>query len=562
MNSQKKHLIEILQDHLVVSAEAANEVLALVSETGKSEYDTILERGLANETQLAEAIAAKYDAPMVVLNGLQIAEDIQSLVEYSVLRRHRVMPFAYAQDGTNTLYVAISDPMNITAIDDISIVTGMHVEPYVSTPTDIMSAIDRYYGRNATLSVAEQYTKEREKMNQEAEDDRVDEINNSPIVVIVNSMIEQAARQRASDIHVEALAESVRVRYRIDGVLYNRVKYASQLASAIIARIKIISGMDISEKRKPQDGRATYIVDHREYDIRVSCLPTVFGEKCVLRLQVKQDFTRDKRLLGFSDDELVKFDHLLAHPHGIVLITGPTGSGKSTTLYTALSELNAESTNIITVEDPVEANIDGINQVQVNTKADMTFANALRSILRQDPDIIMIGEIRDTETAMIAVQASITGHLVVSTLHTNSSASSITRLLDMGVDSYLIADSVVGIIAQRLVRRLCPHCKKKKFAEPNELAFMGLPADSKVELYESVGCQRCNQTGFTGRIGVYEILEVTPEIKYMISRKENANTIKKAAVANGMSTLRASAIRLALEGITSFRETLNVSFED
>lgn len=562
MASQKKHLIEILQDNLVVSADAVQEVLSLLAESGKSEQEIILERGFATEAQLAEAISAKYDTPMVILNGLQIPEDVQALVEYSVLRRHRVMPFAYAQDGTNTLYVAMSDPMDITAIDDISIVTGLHVEPYISTPTDIMSAIDRYYGRNETLSVAEQYTKEREKLNQESDTSRDDEINNSPIVVIVNSMIEQAARQRASDIHVEALAESVRVRYRIDGVLYNRIKYASQLASAIIARIKIISGMDISEKRKPQDGRATYIVDHREYDIRVSCLPTVFGEKCVLRLQVKQDFTRDKRLLGFSDVELKKFDHLLAHPHGIVLITGPTGSGKSTTLYTALSELNSESTNIITVEDPVEANIDGINQVQVNTKADMTFANALRSILRQDPDIIMIGEIRDTETAMIAVQASITGHLVVSTLHTNSSASSITRLLDMGVDSYLIADSVVGIIAQRLVRRLCPHCKRKKLAEPNELAFMGLSLDSKVDLYESVGCQRCNQTGFTGRIGVYEILEVTPEIKYMISRKENANTIKKAAIENGMSTLRASATRLALEGITSFRETLNVSFED
>jgi len=562
MASQKKHLIEILQDNLVVSADAVQEVLSLLAESGKSEQEIILERGFATEAQLAEAISAKYDTPMVILNGLQISEDVQALVEYSVLRRHRVMPFAYAQDGTNTLYVAMSDPMDITAIDDISIVTGLHVEPYISTPTDIMSAIDRYYGRNETLSVAEQYTKEREKLNQESDTSRDDEINNSPIVVIVNSMIEQAARQRASDIHVEALAESVRVRYRIDGVLYNRIKYASQLASAIIARIKIISGMDISEKRKPQDGRATYIVDHREYDIRVSCLPTVFGEKCVLRLQVKQDFTRDKRLLGFSDVELKKFDHLLAHPHGIVLITGPTGSGKSTTLYTALSELNSESTNIITVEDPVEANIDGINQVQVNTKADMTFANALRSILRQDPDIIMIGEIRDTETAMIAVQASITGHLVVSTLHTNSSASSITRLLDMGVDSYLIADSVVGIIAQRLVRRLCPHCKRKKLAEPNELAFMGLSLDSKVDLYESVGCQRCNQTGFTGRIGVYEILEVTPEIKYMISRKENANTIKKAAIENGMSTLRASATRLALEGITSFRETLNVSFED
>ena len=562
MNKQKKYLIEILADRMIVTEDVARDVIDLLSEGNKSEQELILERGLATESQLAEAISTKYDVPMVVLNGLVIPEDIQALVEYSVLRRHRVMPFAYAQDGTNTLYIAMADPMDLTALDDISIVTGLHVEAYVSTSTDIMSALDRYYGRSETLSVAEQYTKEREKLTQDEVDERAEEINSSPIVMIVNSMIEQAARQRASDIHIEALAESVRVRYRIDGVLYNRIKYASQLASAIITRIKIISGMDISEKRKPQDGRATYVVDHREYDIRVSCLPTVFGEKCVMRLQVKQDFTRDKRLLGFTDGELKKFDHLLANPHGIVLITGPTGSGKSTTLYTALSELNAESTNIVTVEDPVEANIDGINQVQVNTKADMTFANALRSILRQDPDIIMIGEIRDTETAMIAVQASITGHLVVSTLHTNSSASSITRLMDMGVDSYLIADSVVGIIAQRLVRRLCPHCKRKKLAEPNELAFFGLPVDQKVELYEQVGCQRCNHTGFTGRIGVYEILEVTPDIKYMISRKENANEIKQAAIKNGMSTLRNSAARLALEGITSFREVLNVSFEE
>ena len=562
MNKQKKYLIEILADHMVVSEEVVREVIDLLSESGKSEQELILERGLATEAQLAEAISTKYDVPMVVLNGLVIPEDIQALVEYSVLRRHRLMPFAYAQDGTNTLYIATADPMDITALDDISIVTGLHVEAYVSTATDIMSALDRYYGRSESLSVAEQYTKEREKLNQEESDERTDEINSSPIVMIVNSMIEQAARQRASDIHIEALAEAVRVRYRIDGVLYNRIKYASQLASAIITRIKIISGMDISEKRKPQDGRATYVVDHREYDIRVSCLPTVFGEKCVMRLQVKQDFTRDKRLLGFTDSELAKFDHLLSNPHGIVLITGPTGSGKSTTLYTALSELNAESTNIVTVEDPVEANIDGINQVQVNTKADMTFANALRSILRQDPDIIMIGEIRDAETAMIAVQASITGHLVVSTLHTNSSASSITRLMDMGVDSYLIADSVVGIIAQRLVRRLCPHCKRKKYAEPNELSFFGLPEGEKVELFEPTGCQRCNQTGFAGRIGVYEILEVTPELKYMISRKETANELKRVAVENGMSTLRNSAARLALEGITSFHEVLNVSFEE
>lgn len=563
MGKQKKHLIEILADNMLVPQSRVQEVIALIAESGKTEQEIILERGFVTEDQLAEAVATKYDIPMVVLNGLTIPESVQALVELSVLRKHRVMPFEYASDGTNTLYVATADPMNITALDDISIVTGMHVEPFVSTSRDIMSAIDRYYGRSETMSVAEQYAKEREKNTQDDDSDRIEaEINSSPIVVIVNSMIEQAARQRASDIHVEPLGDAVRVRYRIDGVLYNRVKYATQLASAIITRIKIISGMDISEKRKPQDGRATYSVDHREYDIRVSCLPTVFGEKCVLRLQVKQDFTRDKRLLGFDERELKQFDHLLSNPHGIVLITGPTGSGKSTTMYTALSELNRESINIVTVEDPVEANIDGINQVQVNTKADMTFANALRSILRQDPDIIMIGEIRDTETAMIAVQASITGHLVVSTLHTNSSASSITRLIDMGIDSYLIADSVVGIIAQRLVRRLCPHCKRKKYAERHELAFLGLPEDEKFEIFEPVGCQRCNQTGFFGRIGVYEILEVNSKIKYMISRSATANDIKQAAVENGMSTLRVSAARLVKEGITSFHEMLNVSFDE
>ena len=311
MNKQKKHLIEILAENMHVPQGRVQEVLALLAETDKNEQEIILERGIVSEDRLAEAIATKYDIPMVVLNGLSIPESIQSLVEISVLRKYRVMPFEFAADGSNTLYVATADPMNINALDDISIVTGMHVEPYVSTSSDIMSAIDRYYGRSETMSVAEQYAKEREKNAQNDEAERMEaEINSSPIVVIVNSMIEQAARQRASDIHVEPMEDAVRVRYRIDGVLYNRVKYATQLAAAIIARIKIISGMDISEKRKPQDGRATCTVDHREYDIRVSCLPTVFGEKCVLRLQVKQDFTRDKRLLGFND-----FCHLYRSYH-------------------------------------------------------------------------------------------------------------------------------------------------------------------------------------------------------------------------------------------------------
>ena len=320
--------------------------------------------------------------------------------------------------------------------------------------------------------------------------------------------------------------------------------------------------MDISEKRKPQDGRITMEIDKIEYDIRVSILPTVFGEKCVMRLAQKKALTRDKKELGFSDEELKAFDHILMNTNGIILVTGPTGSGKSTTLYTALSELNKEDVNIITVEDPVEANIDGINQVQVNNKADLTFASALRSILRQDPDIIMIGEIRDQETAQIAVQASITGHLVVSTLHTNSSASTISRLEDMGVESYLLADSVKGIIAQRLVRRLCLACKREHLLTEEQKAFMNIPAFRTVKIYEPCGCEKCANTGYKGRIGIYEIMTITPKLKSLISKGVDIEDINKAACDEGMHTLRQSAEKLVLEGVTSFQEMLKTTFEN
>lgn len=299
--------------------------------------------------------------------------------------------------------------------------------------------------------------------------------------------------------------------------------------------------MDISEKRKPQDGRITQVVDRQEFDIRASILPTVYGEKTVMRLTSKSGLTREKSQLGFREDELKQFDHILKNPHGIILVTGPTGSGKSTTLYTALSELNTEDVNIITVEDPVEANINGINQVHVNQKADLTFATALRSILRQDPDIIMIGEIRDGETAGIAVQASITGHLVVSTLHTNSTSASIGRLVDMGVESYLLADSVVGIIAQRLVRRLCPSCRKAVLADEEQKELLQVDKDQDFTIYEPCGCVQCDNTGYKGRIGVYEIMEVTPELRPLISHKASAEEIKQVALSQGMHTLRMSA---------------------
>jgi type IV pilus assembly protein PilB len=357
------------------------------------------------------------------------------------------------------------------------------------------------------------------------------------------------------------MEEYIRIRYRIDGVLQKKATYNVSVLSAIIARIKIIGGMDISEKRKPQDGRITQVVDHVEYDIRVSILPTVFGEKVVMRLTAKMALTREKSQLGLKPYELEQFDYILKNPHGILLVTGPTGSGKSTTLYTALSELNTNEVNIITVEDPVEANIDGINQVQVNTKADLTFASALRSILRQDPDIIMIGEIRDTETAAIAVQASITGHLVVSTLHTNSAASSITRLEDMGIESYLIADSVIGVIAQRLVRRLCPVCKQPKQATVEEKEFMGVNPDKELTIYEPCGCAKCDNTGFKGRIGVYEIMKMTPALKKIISRKEGADVLKEKAIEEGMRTLRMSGSEYVIDGTTSFSEAVRISFD-
>ena len=347
-------------------------------------------------------------------------------------------------------------------------------------------------------------------------------------------------------------------------MLYAAANYSLRLLPAIVARVKIISGLDISEKRKPQDGRFTAAVDRREYDIRVSTLPTVYGEKCVLRLNQKKALTRSKKGLGLSDEDMVKFDKILSHPNGIVLVTGPTGSGKSTTLYTALSELNNDMVNIVTVEDPVEANIEGINQVQVNVKAELTFANALRSILRQDPDIIMIGEIRDGETASIAVQASITGHLVVSTLHTNDTASSVTRLLDMGVESYLIADSTVGIIAQRLVRRLCTHCRRERELLEHEADYLELtPMErARQKIFEPVGCQRCNGTGYYGRIGVYEIMEITPRIRGMIARRAATDTIRQAAMEEGMLTLRQSVRRLVLDGTTAITEMHSISVED
>ena len=557
-------LLNYLLSKGYLSREAAEEVHKEHLEEGRSIRELLAEHGSVTEEQLLEALAAISRLPIIRLYEQNIPSEVRALVKGDLLRSHTMMPFAFDPDDPGMLWVAVNDPMNIRARDMIAIATKCRVKPYLATTSDILVNIDRYYGSDEMRQAAEQYTRGNSQDSSPEEELIREDINSSPVVMLVNSLVEQAVRQRASDIHVEAEPENVRVRCRVDGVLYQTATYNLRLLPAIVARIKIISGLDISEKRKPQDGRFTATVDHRDYDIRVSTLPTVYGEKCVLRLNQKKALSRSKSSLGLSDADLVKFDKILAHPNGIVLVTGPTGSGKSTTLYTALSELNNDTVNIITVEDPVEANIEGINQVQVNVKADLTFANTLRSILRQDPDIIMIGEIRDSETASIAVQASITGHLVVSTLHTNDTASSVTRLLDMGVESYLIADSTVGIIAQRLVRRLCPNCKKSRTVYPHEADYLGLEGKNRLKqkIFEKVGCQRCNGTGFYGRIGVYEIMEITPRLRGLIARRAPTDTLRDAAIEEGMLTLKQSARRLVLDGTTALQEMLSISVED
>lgn len=562
---RKKRLGDILISSGAISPEELMTALDEQKKKGKKLGETLIDSGILTELDIADALHRQLGVDMIRLEELVIPEDILRLVSESVLRKYNVIPFEFNMMNMNELRVAMSDPMDIYAIDDLAFITNLQIEPVVSTPTEISSAIDRYFGNAEAMKVAEQYTKEREekfKDSKKEEDINFDDdISNAPIVQLVNKIIEQAVRLRASDIHIEPMEYQVRIRFRVDGVLKAVMSYGTDLLAAIVTRIKIIGGMDISEKRKPQDGRITSVVDRSEYDIRVSILPTVFGEKVVMRLTSKQALTKDKKDLGFSDDELALFDSILKHPHGIILVTGPTGSGKSTTLYTALSELNVEGVNIITVEDPVEANIDGINQVQVNNKADMTFANALRSILRQDPDIIMIGEIRDGETAQIAVKASITGHLVVSTLHTNSASSTITRLEDMGIEPYLIADSVVGVIAQRLVRRLCPKCKQGRSASRYEKEMLGYPKEMPLTVYEPCGCTQCNNTGYWGRIGVYEIMAISQKIKDVISKHGSADDIEKAALDEGMHTLRLSASKFVIDGITSYSEMERISFD-
>ena len=557
---QRKRLGDQLVDAGLITEEQLSKALEEQKNTKTKLGETIMAMGMVSDADFAKFMHNSQGFELATDDDLkEVDPKAIEMVSDEVIKKHEVIPFGF--ESITEIKVAMSDPMNLAIIDDITMVTGLDVVPYYAPQKMINIYLDKMYGKQETSDAARQF--EEEHAAEYAQNDTVEEedtVGESPIVKIVRSMIQQAVREGASDIHIEPLEHSVRIRNRVDGMLQEDAQYSQTMLSAMTARIKIISGLDISEKRKPQDGRLTYVVDGVEYDVRVSILPTVYGEKTVMRLTKKQGLTQEKKYLGLYPDDEEKLDGIMNNPHGIILVTGPTGSGKSTTCYTVLNELNRPEVNIITVEDPVEANIAGINQVQVNVKAGLTFASALRSILRQDPDIIMIGEIRDGETAQIAVQASITGHLVISTLHTNSTAASITRLIDMGVEAYMIGDAVVGIIAQRLVRRLCNDCKVPHQATPQELVLLGLPAGTAATVYEPGGCEKCGN-GYKGRKAIYEIMPISAGIRRILHETVTAEIIENQAVSEGMNTLKMSGARNVLEGTTSIAEMMRVAYD-
>jgi len=472
-----------------------------------------------------------------------------------------------ADDGELT--VVLSKPLDTNALDNVSKMTGMPVRAAISTRTTITAAIDVAYEQRTT--VIEEVAEELDSQNLDqlidevaTSDDLLDVVNRPPVIRLVNDILFRALQLRASDIHVHPYETKIQIRYRVDGILYDVLSLNRNVLSLIISRIKVMAGMDIAERRLPQDGRCSVRLGQREVDLRISTVPTSYGERSVLRLLDKSTGLFGLDELGLCEDDLKRFDSLLNRSHGVIFVTGPTGSGKSTTLYAALNRINSSEKNVMTIEDPIEYQLGGISQMQVASKKGMNFANSLRHVLRQDPDVIMVGEVRDIETARMAIQSSLTGHLVFSTLHTNDSAGAVTRLLDLGVEPYLVSSSLIAIMAQRLVRKVCPDCREVTEPSTRELRELGIlsSAEGGGQFFVGAGCDRCFQTGYRGRTGVYELMLINEEIQNLIYRRESAGAIKKVALEAGLQTLRMDGTRKVLAGITTTAEVLRVTQAD
>ena len=517
--------------------------------------DVIVELGFLSETKFTQALAGKLKVAYVDLSTVDIDEEAVRKVPEALALKHTVI--AINIQGRR-LTVATDDPINFNILEDIKVSTGMDTVPVLATKTAIKKMIGKHYSMQNVDSVLEGVSA-LNPVEDEDDDGSKDRVDSAPIVKLATTIVENSFRADATDIHIEPFKTYTRIRIRVNGDLVELMNVANQVHNSLTTRLKLISGMNIAEKRVPQDGRFTQVVDGTTLDVRVSSLPTVNGEKIVIRiLSTGQIALRKITDLGMSDYNYRMFESMIKCPHGVMLVTGPTGSGKTTTLYAALGELAKPNVNVITVEDPVEKQIDGINQVQVNSKAGMTFAAALRSILRQDPDIVMIGEMRDSETAEIGIRAAITGHLVLSTLHTNDAASTIVRLVDMGIPPYMVASSLIGVIAQRLVKVLCPKCKTARMSTPDENKLMKL--DHSMPIYESRGCPECNNTGYKGRTAIHEIIHCSAGISTLIADNASKEELEICAKKNGTKLLRENVSELVQQGVTSIDELVRVTY--
>jgi general secretion pathway protein E len=564
---------EILRETAGLSEEGLRSALDAQGgeEAGVRLGEILVRRKAVTEEQVLRALALQLDLPFLArIDPLAVPQELVKKVPINFAKQARVLPVGLQGEAVR---VAVADPLDTAAQDSLSMLLGAPISPEVALPQGVVDAINAAYERaedEHEKLMEDLETEDLESVAHELEEptDLLDADDEAPIIRLVNSLMFRAVKERASDIHINPEEKDISVRYRIDGVLREVIRPPKRFQASIASRIKIMGGLNIAEKRLPQDGRIRIKIAGKDVDIRLSTVPTAHGERIVMRLLDKSNVLLDLAELGFEDWQLKIVDGLITRSHGIVLVTGPTGSGKTTTLYAGLAKINSPDLNILTIEDPVEIPLRGVGQVQVNPKIDLTFANGLRSFLRQDPDVIMVGEIRDLETAEIAIQASLTGHLVLSTVHTNDAAGAITRLVDMGVQPFLVASSLVGILAQRLVRVLCPECRQPYLPSREERDQVGLSdeiwarAGNPTNVHKAQGCPACQGTGYQGRTGIYELMMVDDDVRQLVLKNVDSNTIKRAAVAHGMMTLLQHGAYKVARGITSTAEVLSVTAED
>jgi type II secretion system protein E len=560
---QEQKIGEILRRRTGLTQAQLEQALALQAEEQEHRPigQILMEQGVISSEDLLAALAEQFHLVSVSLREEEIDPEVISTIPAELAYRHQVLPLSRSN---GRLRVALADPLNLTALDDLRLVTGLDIEPVLADPEAIRRFVEEHYMQRMMADTGEGDIEIIEDLEEDLGDLRR-MARETLVINLVNLMLRQAVQDRASDIHIEPFEKALKVRYRIDGVLHEMPSPAKRLQAAITSRIKIMADLDIAERRLPQDGRIKIRVSGREIDLRVSTVPTLFGESVVLRILDKSSVMFGLEELGFSKETQQKFARLIQVPYGIILSTGPTGSGKTTTLYAALRQVALPTRKVITIEDPVEYQLEGINQINVNPKIGLTFAEGLRHILRQDPDVIMVGEIRDHETAEIAIHSALTGHLVFSTLHTNDAAGAVTRLLEMGIEPFLVASSVEGVLAQRLVRRICPDCKEA-YEVPQRTVASLVELDEEAPetfvLYRGRGCDRCKRTGYRGRIGLFELLLVDDSLKDLILARASSGEIKEAAIRNGMWTLRQDGWSKALAGLTTLEEVERVTHED